>query len=565
MSGWAIDLGNSHTRVARWDSGQGGPRLLELPAICRRPGEEEPLVAPRLIPSATDVVEHPDPQARIGRWPFIAQRWFLGRLAYIGRQALERSAALGRATFVPNFKLYLDREATRPLARAGGRAYTARDVARLFMRELLAEIERETGERIRDVVLTAPVDAYETYRAELSRIAGGLGIRRTRFVDEPVAAALGYGLGLDKTRVVLVVDFGAGNSHLALVGFSARETEAGRAEVLAKVGRLLGGNDVNRLVLSELCRRLEYPLDESGDDDEAAFWQRLMLAEACRVKEAVYFNPTATFHATPPAYLRRAPVLARDAKPWVEFTRADLEGLLERHGVYRLIGECLEEVLKEGAARGVREEDIEDVLMVGGSTLLPRVYPFFEERFGRDRVRAWQPFEAGVFGACAFAAGQLSHADFIVHDYAFVTYDAKTQEKEYTVVVPRGTRFPTPPDFWKRQFVPTCALGEPEALFKLVICEIGRGVDGDRRFVWDRAGQVHKVEHGSGRSDAVVVPLNEANPALGYLEPPHPPSDRRPRLEIAFGVNAERWLCATVQDLRTRRVLMQEAPVVRLL
>src|SRR5262245_3181440 len=346
MSGWAIDLGNSHTRVARWDSEQNGPRLLELPTICRKPGEDEPLAAPRLIPSATDVVEHPDLQARIGRWPFVAQRWFLGRLAYIGRQALERSAALGRATFVPNFKLYLDREAARPLARAGGRAYTARDIARLFLRELLAEIERETGERIRDVVLTAPVDAYETYRAELSRIAGSLGIRRTRFVDEPVAAALGYGLGLDTARVVLVVDFGGGNSHLALVGFSARETEAGRAEVLAKVGRLLGGNDVNRLVLAELCRRLEYPLDESADDDEAAFWQRLMLAEACRIKEAVYFNPTATFHATPPAYLRRAPVLARDAKPWVEFTRADLEGLLERHGIYQLIGECLEEVLK---------------------------------------------------------------------------------------------------------------------------------------------------------------------------------------------------------------------------
>ena len=97
------------------------------------------------------------------------------------------------------------------------------------------------------------------------------------------------------------------------------------------------------------------------------------------------------------------------------------------------------------------------------------------------------------------------------------------QIADHTAVVPRGTRFPTPPDFWKRQFVPTCALGEPEALFKLVICEIGRGVDGDRRFVWDRAGQVHKVEHGSGRSDAGVVPLNEANPALGYLEPPPPP------------------------------------------
>jgi len=90
-------------------------------------------------------------------------------------------------------------------------------------------------------------------------------------------------------------------------------------------------------------------------------------------------------------------------------------------------------------------------------------------------------------------------------------------------------------------------------------------VDGDRRFVWGRTGQMHKVDHGSIRSDAVVVPLNEANPAFGYLEPPHAPGNRRPRLEIAFAVNADRWPSATVQNVRIRRVLMHEASVVRLL
>lgn len=61
------------------------------------------------------------------------------------------------------------------------------------------------------------------------------------------------------------------------------------------------------------------------------------------------------------------------------------------------------------------------------------------------------------------------------------------------------------------------------------------------------------------------MPLNEAHPALGRLDPPHAPSERRPRLEIAFGVNAERWLIATVRDLLTGKLLMREQPVVRLL
>jgi len=211
----------------------------------------------------------------------------------------------------------------------------------------------------------------------------------------------------------------------------------------------------------------------------------------------------------------------------------------------------------------VAAADVEHVLLVGGSTLLPGVYPLLERRFDRRRLRAWQPFEAVAYGAACFAADRVGTADFIVHDYAFLTHDPKTGEARHTIVIPRGTRFPTSPDFWKRQVVPTCALGEPETIFKLVICEVARA-DGERRFVWDAAGDLQKVGGVSGKSE-VVVPLNQSSPTLGYLDPPHDPRDRRPRLDVAFGVNAERWLIATVRDLLARRELMHEEPVVRLL
>src|SRR4029079_558838 len=132
------------------------------------------------------------------------------------------------------------------------------------------------------------------------------------------------------------------------------------------------------------------------------------------------------------------------------------------------------------------------------------------------------------------------------------------------VVVPRGTRFPTKPDFWKRQLVPTCALGEPETIFKPVLSELARADGGARAFVWDAAADLHKVG-GTGGEAEVVVPLNAAAPTLGYLDPPHSPRDRRPRLEVASGVNSERWLTATVFDLLSQRQLMREEPVVRLL
>ncbi len=560
MSGWALDLGTTNSGVARWDDASGQPQLVELSDVCRHPERDDPLEAPRMVPSAVHLLDKPGLLDRVGSWPPLARRIFLGRRALIGRPALERNRDLVHAGFVPTFKAALSSQSTRPLARVGRRFVSARELARAYLRELLAAVKGATGERIRDLVVTAPVSAFETYRAELQRILQGLGVRRVRFVDEPVAAALGYGLSLSQERTALVVDIGGGTMHVVLVALSPRGAIGGEARVLAKQGRPLGGNAVDGWVLEEACRAAGYPPLEAEGDEQSRFWRRLMLAEACRVKEAVHFDETAVFRVTPPGFCRPAAGAALGAS-LQSFTRAQLAELLERNGFYRGLDACLAAIFEDGKAK---VEDLDDVLLVGGSTLLPGVFARLEQRFERRRMRAWQPFEAVVYGGACFAADRIGALDFVVHDYAFVTHDARTGREQHTIVVPHGTRFPTAPDLWKRQLVPTCSLGEPESIFRLVICEIARADGGERRFVFDAAGDLHKIGGVSGE-DAVVVPLNAASPRLGYLDPPHDPKDRRPRLEIAFGVNAERWLVATVHDLLARRELMHEEPVVRLI
>jgi hypothetical protein len=100
-------------------------------------------------------------------------------------------------------------------------------------------------------------------------------------------------------------------------------------------------------------------------------------------------------------------------------------------------------------------------------------------------------------------------------------------------------------------------------VFKLVVCELA-GVGKDQKFAWDADGNLHQVDP-NGDHEPLVVPLNESNPTLGYLDPPHLPGDKTARLEIAFGVDANRWLISTVKDLKTGKLLMNEEPVVRLL
>jgi molecular chaperone DnaK (HSP70) len=558
MNSWALDLGTTNCGVACWDEALGKPRLIELPAVCRKLDAKDPLEAPRLVPSAIHFIEEPGALDRLGSWPPLARRFFIGRRALIGRQALERNDGVVHPSFVPTFKPGLSGEALRPLARVGRESLTARDAAHAYLRELLREIKRETGERVRDIVVTSPVSAFETYRAEVQQGLQKLGVRRVRFVDEPVAAALGYGISLSHPRTVLVVDVGGGTMHVVLVRLAPQGAVSGQATVLAKRGRLLGGNAVDGWVLNDLCRQMGYDL-ATGDDEITRLWRRLMLAEASRVKEAVFFEDEAAFLMNPGGTSREA---SRPGSGLVTLNRARLREILDENGFYRSLAASLEEVLEQGR---VAANDIEDVLLVGGSTLLPGFFSWFEERFERRRVRAWQPFEAVAYGAACFASDRMDALDFIAHDYAFVTHDPKTGDAQHTIIVPRGTRFPTSPELWKRQLVPTCALGEPESLFKLLICEVSRADadGGDRRFVWDAAGDVHKVGGSSGEAQ-VVVPLNAASPTLGYLDPPHSPRDRRPRLEIAFGVSSERWLIATVRDLLTQRELMSEEPVVRL-
>ena len=560
MNGWALDLGTTNTGLARWDEARGQPELVALPMVCRAPEGGDALEAPRLVPSSLHLVERPRLMDRLGRWPPLARRFFVGRQAFIGRTALQRNYGVSWPSFVPTFKPALSSDPLLPLARVGRHAVTAREAAQVFLRELLVEVKRQTGQRLRELVVTSPVTAFEGYRAEVREILARLGVRHVRFVDEPVAAALGYGLNLTEERTILVVDIGGGTMHVVAVRLSARGAASGQATVLGKRGRALGGNAVDGWVLADLCRQAQAPLPEEADDEGTRLWRRLMLAEACRVKEAVFFDETATFLLTP-AGVSSLEAARRPGGGYLPFTRQRLAQLLEENGFMRALTASIDEVIEQSQ---ITEGEISDVLLVGGSTLLPGVFPLLESRFERRRLRAWQPFEAVAYGAACFAAGRVAALDFIVHDYAFVAHDPKTGVPEHVVVIPRGTRFPTKPDLWKRQLVPTCSLGEPETIFKLLVCEVARSDGGTRAFVWDAAGDLHKVGGETGERE-VVVPLNAASPTLGYLDPPHAPRDRRPRLEVSFGVNGERWLIATVYDLLAQRELMREEPVVRLL
>ena len=553
MTGWALDLGTTNSGIARWDEATGQPQLVELPDVCRNPERDDPLEAPRMVPSAVHLLESPGLLDRLGSWPPVARRMFLGRRALIGRPALERNREAAHPAFVPTFKAALSSESTRPLARLGRRAVTAREVARAFLRELLVATKHATGERIRDLVVTSPVSAFETYRAEVQRLLQGLGVRRVRFVDEPVAAALGYGLSLSRERTVLVVDIGGGTMHVVLVALSPRGAMGGEARVLAKQGRPLGGNAVDGWVLEEACRQAGYPPLDAEGDENARFWRRLMLAEACRVKEAVHFDETAVFRVTPPGF-GLGSGKTRLGSSLQSFTRAQLGELLEANGFYRGLDACLAAMFEDGKAR---VDDVDDVLLVGGSTLLPGVFARLEQRFERRRMRAWQPFEAVAYGGACFAADRVGGAR--LHRPRLRVRHPRPEDGRAAAHGDRAAGDALPDPARLLEAPARADLLPRRAGVDLPARDLRGGARRGRRSGGSCSTPRATCTRWAGRRARTRWSCRSTRPAptLGYLDPPHDPKDRRPRLEIAFGVNAERWLVATVHDLLTRKELMQ--------
>jgi molecular chaperone DnaK (HSP70) len=548
MGKYAFDLGTTNTVVAHWNKKDSTADLIELTDISRGISEDQIIENQHAIPSALFLGD-------IKRFLF-----FKKQKIQIGIKTLGIHTVANNHRFVKNFKPYLMADGFKTMTKIGKTPYSARKITRLFLQEICTHIKKQYGKKPQSITFSVPVDCYEPYRAQLNQIARSLHVKQIKLIDEPVAAAIGYGLCINESRNILVFDFGGGTLDIALVRFDEKITARGRCRVIAKKGLAIGGNHVDAWLVDHFCTQLGYELNEN--DKDTGFWYRLLLKEACRIKEQLYFKERETFYLLPPEEYQNFEIRAyakdNSLDQPLDIIKSDFINLLKENGLYRMIDYTTESLFSES---GLDKKDVDNVLLVGGSSLLPEIYSYFEEQFGRSKIQAWQPFNAVAYGACAFGAGHIKKTDFIVHDYAFITYDKKTHEPRYNIIIPKKTLFPTARDFWKRKVIPTCSRGVPEKIFKLMICEIGEGQGKNQSFIRDNKGTLHNM---TGDSKKIIIPLNEEDPTLGILNPPHSPSDTSARLEISFMVNEEKWLCTTVFDLKSGKHLLIEEPVVQL-
>ena len=309
-----------------------------------------------------------------------------------------------------------------------GKEYSPPEISSMILQKMRTAADEYLGQKVTKAVVTVPAYFNDSQR-QATKDAGKIaGLEVLRIVNEPTAAALAYGLDKKKDETIAVYDFGGGTFDISIL-----EVGEGVVEVKSTNGDThLGGDNVDQRIIDWIVD--EFIKDQGIDlsKDKMALQRLKEAAEKAKMELSTTLEteinlPFVTADASGPKHLN------------MKLTRAKFEGLVD--DILRRSVEPCKQALKDA---GLEPGDINEVVLVGGSTRIPRVQQIVKELFGKDPHKGVNPDEVVAIGA-AVQAGVLGGdvKDLLLLDVTPLSLGIETLGAVFTRLIERNSTIPT--------------------------------------------------------------------------------------------------------------------------
>jgi molecular chaperone DnaK len=310
----------------------------------------------------------------------------------------------------------------------GGKLYSPPEISAKILQKLKRAAENYLGDTVTDAVITVPAyfnDAQRQATKDAGRIAG---LEVKRIVNEPTAAALAYGLDKKKDEVIAVFDYGGGTFDISIL-----EVGENVVEVVATNGDThLGGDDQDQRIMEWLIQEFKKDTGLDVSKDKMVLQRLKEAAEKAKIELSATMEteinlPFLTADQTGPKHLVK------------KLTRAKFEQMCDD-----LFQRAIEPTKKCLADAKKSPKEIDEVVLVGGSTRVPKIQQIVKDFFGKEPNRSVNPDEVVAIGA-AVQAGVLSGEvkDILLLDVTPLTLSIETLGGVATALIPRNTTIPT--------------------------------------------------------------------------------------------------------------------------